>query len=262
MEVIIRKTYEDISREGAKIIREEIAKKPGMILGLATGSTPLKLYKELVRMHKEEGLDFSQVRSFNLDEYVGLAPDHQQSYRYFMNENLFDHINIKKENTRVPDGMANDLEAECLQYEEQIRKAGGIDIQVLGIGSDGHIAFNEPGSSLGSRTRIKTLTKQTLEDNSRFFEKEEDVPKFALTMGIGSIMDARGILLFADGEKKADVIAAAIEGPVTADITASILQMHPRVTYLLDETAALKLKRRDYYKWVDENKAKVKGATT
>jgi glucosamine-6-phosphate deaminase len=179
-----------------------------------------------------------------------------------MNENLFDHINIKKENTRVPDGMAKDLEAECLQYEEEIRKAGSIDIQVLGIGSDGHIAFNEPGSSLGSRTRIKTLTKQTIEDNSRFFEKEEDVPKFALTMGIGSIMETRNALLFANGEKKADVIAAAIEGPITADITASILQMHPRVIYLLDEAAALKLKRKDYYKWVDENRAKVKGATT
>ena len=262
MEVIIRKAYEDISIEGAKIIRERMAKKPDLVLGLATGSTPLGLYKELVRMHKEEDLDFSQARSFNLDEYVGLAPDHSQSYRYFMNENLFNHINIKKENTRVPDGMANDLEAECLQYEEEIRKAGGIDIQVLGIGGDGHIAFNEPGSSLGSRTRIKTLTKQTIEDNSRFFEKEVDVPKFALTMGIGSIMDTRRAFLFADGEKKADVIAAAIEGPITADVTASILQMHPRVTYLLDEAAALKLKRRDYYRWVNENKAKVRGATT
>ena len=261
MEVIIRKTYEETSREGAKIIQEEMVKKPDLVLGLATGSTPLELYRELARMHKEEGLDFSQVRSFNLDEYVGLAPDHQQSYRYFMNENLFDHINIKKENTRVPDGMAKDLEAECLQYEEEIRKAGGIDVQVLGIGSDGHIAFNEPGSSLGSRTRIKTLTKQTIEDNSRFFEKEENVPKFALTMGIGSIMDTGKALLFANGEKKADVIAAAIEGPITADVTASILQMHPRVTYLLDEAAASKLKRKDYYRWVDENKAKVKGAT-
>ncbi len=258
MEVIIKKTYEEISREGAEIIRDELKKKPDMVLGLATGSTPLGLYRELVKMHKEEGLDFSQVTTFNLDEYVGLPPDHQQSYRYFMNENLFDHINIKMENTHVPDGMAENLEKHCEEYEEEIKKAGGIDLQVLGIGSDGHIAFNEPFSSLASRTRVKTLMKQTIEDNSRFFEKEEDVPIFAITMGIGSIMESRKALLFANGGKKAEVIAKAIEGPVTSRVTASMLQLHPAVIYLLDSNAASKLENRDYYDWVYENKPKLK----
>ena len=258
MEVIIKETYEEMSREAAEMVRKGLKKKPGMVLGLATGSTPLGLYKELARMHKEEALDFSQVVTFNLDEYVGLQPDHPQSYRYFMNENLFNHINIKMENTHVPDGMAKDLEAHCEEYEEMIKKAGGIDLQVLGIGSDGHIAFNEPCSSLGSRTRIKTLTKQTIEDNSRFFEKEEDVPIFAITMGVGSVMESKEVLLLASGEKKAEVIARCIEGPITAEVTASMVQMHPWVTVIVDTPASMKLKRRDYYEWVYESKKKLK----
>ena len=261
MEVIIKETYEEVSREAAEMVRGELKKKPGMVLGLATGSTPLGLYKELIRMHKEEGLDFSQVVTFNLDEYVGLQPDHPQSYRYFMNENLFDHINIKMENTHVPDGMAEDLEAHCGKYEEMIKKAGGIDLQVLGIGGDGHIAFNEPCSSLGSRTRIKTLTKQTIEDNSRFFEKKEDVPIFAITMGVGSVMESREVLLLASGEKKAEVIARCIEGPITAQVTASMVQMHPWVTVIVDTPASMKLKRRDYYEWVYESKKKLRRKT-
>jgi len=242
MEVIVKETYEEMSRLAAQMVAELVRKKPRCVIGLATGSTPVGTYKELIRMHKEEDLDFSQVVTFNLDEYVGLPPTHDQSYRYFMNENLFNHINIRKENTYVPDGMARDIPAACALYEERIREHGGIDMQILGIGGNGHIAFNEPGSSLASRTRVKTLDEATRRDNSRFFESIDQVPKYAVTMGIGTIMEARQVIILANKESKAAAIAAAVEGPITAMCPASVLQMHPAVTAITDKAAGAKLK--------------------
>jgi len=256
MEVIIKADYEAMSREAAQIIANLLYRKPNAILGLATGSTPIGLYKELIRMHKEEGLDFSKVVTFNLDEYVGLPADHEQSYNYFMWENLFKHLNINAENVHVPNGMAKDIEAFCEWYENEIEAFGGIDLQVLGIGSDGHIAFNEPSSSLGSRTRLKTLTEETINDNARFFANKEEVPRYAITMGVGTVMEARKCLLLASGKKKAATVARAIEGPVTAMITASALQMHPDAVFILDRPAAGKLELTDYYNWVYNNKPK------
>ena len=220
------------------------------MLGLATGSTPLLLYRALARMK----LDWRKVTTFNLDEYVGLPPAHAQSYHSFMWENLFRHVNIARKNVHIPDGMSKDIPKFCAQYEKKIRAAGGIDLQVLGIGTDGHIGFNEPTSSLASRTRIKTLTRQTRKDNARFFGSADKVPHHVITMGLGTIMEARQCLLLAFGAKKARAIAATVEGPITAINPASILQMHPNVRVYLDEAAAAKLKRTDYYRWVYENK--------
>lgn len=241
MLVVMRKTYEDISLEAAKLVAERLRRKPDLVLGLATGSTPVGLYKALIGMHVREGLDFSKVTTFNLDEYVGLPPTHEQSYRRFMQENFFDHVNVDRRFTHVPDGLANDIEAYCEWYEQRIREAGGIDLQVLGIGSNGHIAFNEPGSSLGSRTRIKTLTERTVRDNARFFGSMDDVPRYAITMGIGTIMEARELLLLASGEGKADAVKAACEGPITALCPASICQMHRRAYFLIDQAAGSRL---------------------
>ncbi len=250
MEVVISETYEEMSRLAAREVARVLNSKPNAVLGLATGSTPLGLYRELVRMHKEEGLDFSQVTTFNLDEYVGLTKDHPQSYHYFMHENLFKHINIAPQNIYIPSGTTDNYRAFCAWYEQRIKEVGGIDLQLLGIGSDGHIAFNEPSSSLGSRTRIKTLARQTIEDNARFFDRIEDVPVFAITMGVGTILEARQIILLANGEKKADAVAKAIEGPITSMITASALQLHPDCTVYLDRAAASKLQMIEYYEWV------------
>ena len=257
MEIIIRETYEQMSRLAADVIRHQLLKKPSSVLGLATGSTPIGTYKELVRMHQEEGLDFSKVITFNLDEYLGLPPSHDQSYRYFMDQHLFNHINVDPKNIHVPYGHAEDIEEFCEWYEAEIKRTGGIDIQVLGIGGDGHIAFNEPGSSLGSRTRLKTLTKQTIDDNARFFAKEEEVPRFAITMGVGTILEAKKIIMLANGPKKADIVAEAIEGPVTAQVSASVLQMHRDVVVILDAEAGSRLKRADYYKWVYQEKKRL-----
>lgn len=259
MEVIIAADFNQMSGIAARIIRRQIRRKPDSVLGLATGGTPVGTYKELIRLHKEEGLDFSKVTTFNLDEYLGLPRTHDQSYHYFMRENLFNGINVDPRHIHVPDGMAEDIDGHCRWYEQRIKEAGGIDLQLLGIGSDGHIAFNEPGSSLGSRTRLKTLAEQTIKDNARFFEKEEDVPRFAITMGVGTIMEAREILLIANGENKASVCADFIEGPVTARVTASLLQLHPRVIVVLDEAAASKLRQADYYRWVQQQKQKLAG---
>jgi len=243
-----------MSRTAADIVETLVKGKPDAVLGLATGSTPVGLYQELARRFGTNGLDFSRVTSFNLDEYVGLASDHDQSYHYFMQDNLFQHINIPSDKAHVPDGMSEDHEAFCEQYEQAIVDAGGIDLQVLGIGGDGHIAFNEPGSSLGSRTRLKTLTNETVDDNSRFFDSIDDVPRYAITMGVGTILEAGHCVLMANGEKKAEVVALALEGPVSALVTASALQLHRKVTVILDEPAASKLKLRDYYRWVYEQK--------
>ncbi len=242
MDVIRVKDYGEMSKRAAVMISDLVKNKPDAVLGLATGSTPMGTYKELIRMHKEEGLDFSNATTFNLDEYVGLVPEHNQSYRYFMNENLFDGINIKIENTHVPDGMAEDIERHCQEYEEKIKQAGGIDLQVLGIGSNGHIAFNEPGGSLESRTHKETLTENTIKDNSRFFKSIDEVPKYALTMGIRTIMEARSIIILASGENKADAVVMAIEGPVTAEVPASALQSHSQTTVIVDKDAGAALK--------------------
>ena len=242
MKVFIVKDYDAMSKKAAKIVRDAILRKPDLVLGLATGSTPLGLYKELIRMHKEEGLNFSKVITFNLDEYVGLPKDHPESYNRFMWDNLFNHININPSNVHIPDGTVEDLEAFCKWYEEKIDEYGGIDLQILGIGRDGHIAFNEPGTSLGSRTHIAKLTEVTRRDNARFFDGDiEKVPKYAITMGVGTILEAKSIILLANGEAKADAIKKALEGPVTCLITASARQLHPNVTIIVDKEAGSKL---------------------
>jgi len=252
MRVIIDKDYDAMSRRAADFVTELLQRKPDAVLGLATGSTPLGLYKELIRRHREEGLDFSKVTTFNLDEYYGLPPNHPQSYNYFMHENLFRHVNIPESHINIPSGTARKVYAWCENYERRIKEAGGIDLQVLGIGSDGHIAFNEPGSSLGSRTRPKTLTAETIRDNSRFFGPGEEVPKFAITMGVGTILEAKMCIILASGEKKARIWAEFIEGPVTAQVTASALQLHPNVVAISDEAAASQLKRRAYYEHIEK----------
>lgn len=254
MEVIIQPDSQTASALGARHIASLIRRKPSAVLGLATGSTPLPLYRELIRLHREEDLDFSSVRTFNLDEYLGLAPDHPASYRHFMRENLFQYINVPEANIHIPDGLASDVPRTCRLYEEEIAAAGGIDLQILGIGGDGHIGFNEPSSSLASRTRIKTLTARTRGDNARFFASPEAVPHHVITMGIGAIMETRTVLLLAFGTSKAQAVAAAVEGPVTASVPASILQMHPEATALLDEPAATMLVRGEYYRWVYAHK--------
>lgn len=254
MEVIIASSYEEMSKAAAHRVAEVLNAKPNAVLGMATGSTPLSLYKELVRMHRDEGLDFSQVTTFNLDEYVGLPRTHEQSYHYFMHENFFQHVNIPKQNIYIPSGTTNNYKAFCEWYENRIHECGGIDIQILGIGSDGHIAFNEPTSSLSSRTRLKTLARQTIEDNARFFDKVEDVPVYAITMGVGTILEASELLLVANGKGKADAVAKMIEGPVTSMITASALQLHPSAYVYLDPEAATNLVMRDYYDWIQTKK--------
>ncbi len=254
MEVIILSDPEAVSRVAARIVAKCIREKPHAVLGLATGSTPVGLYRELVRLHRQDGLDFSRVTTFNLDEYVGLPPDHPQSYHSFMRSQLFEHINLRPDRAHVPDGLAQDIPQFCADYEAAIADAGGIDLQVLGIGSDGHIGFNEPSSSLASRTRIKTLTPQTLRDNARFFDDPSEQPHHVITMGIGSIMDSRQVLLLAFGEGKADAVAGAVEGPVGAMMPASALQFHPRAHILIDEPASTKLTRAAYYRWVYEQK--------
>ncbi|MDT8390849.1 MAG: glucosamine-6-phosphate deaminase [Lentisphaeria bacterium] len=253
MEIIIQDRAA-ASATGAAIIARLVRKKPNAVLGLATGSTPLPLYQELIRLHREEGLDFSHVTTFNLDEYVGLAPDHPASYNAFMRENLFDHLNIPESSIHIPDGLAKDIPAHCQAYEDQIQAAGGIDLQVLGIGSDGHIGFNEPTSSLVSRTRIKTLTEETRQDNARFFSSIDDVPYHVLTMGVGTVMDSRVCLMLAFGEQKAAGVAAMVEGPISASIPATALQMHQHVHVLVDTAAAAKLKGKDYYQYVYDHK--------
>lgn len=251
MRVIVEPDAASVGRRAARFVADLVRRKPGCVLGLATGSTPLAMYGELIRLHREEQLDFSQVISFNLDEYVGLEPTHPQSYRHFMQTSLFNHLNIDPRNTHVPDGRALDFDAYCEHYEKMIRDAGGIDLQVLGIGRDGHIAFNEPGSSLGSRTRVKTLTHETVRDNARFFGSEETVPRLAITMGVGTILDSRRCLLLACGSSKSVAVHAAVEGPVTAQVTASALQLHREVICVIDEEAATGLYRRDYYREVE-----------
>jgi len=263
MKIVIKENYEEMSKYAAEVIASCIRAKPDCVLGLATGSTPIGTYKELIKMYNN-GLDFSRVKTFNLDEYLGIGMNldkpynEDQSYARFMYEELFKHINIKKENIHIPDGLTKEPEKFCRWYEEEIKKAGGIDLQLLGIGGDGHWAFNEPGSSLQSRTRVIPLAKQTLDDNyESFFKKSgisrDEMPRFAITMGIGTILEAKNILMIANGERKASVVAKAIEGPITSQITASAIQLHSgNVTVVLDEAAASKLSNIEHYKYVEK----------
>lgn len=242
MKVVVCADPGEMNKQAAQIFAQRIKARPDIVLGLATGGTPEGTYAELVRLHKEEGLDFTSVRTFNLDEYVGLDPTHDQSYRYFMDTNLFNHVNIKKENTQVPDGLADDLEKHCQEYEEAIKAAGGIDLQLLGIGVNGHIAFNEPGAARDSRTRVVELDEGTLEANSRFFKSIDEVPTRALSMGIATILEAKEIVLLASGENKADALARTLEGPLTEEVPASLLREHPNLTFIVDKAAASKFK--------------------
>jgi glucosamine-6-phosphate deaminase len=253
MLVLLKPNYDEVSREAARIVANAVRNNPRIVLGLATGSTTLGMYTELTRLHKDEGLDFSKVTTFNLDEYVGLSSDHPQSFHFFMRQNLFSKINADAKKIHIPDGkIAGNYEEYCDSYEQTIRKAGGIDLQILGIGRNGHIGFNEPASSLGSRTRLKALTKETIEDNRKFFAPTEEVPQCAITMGIGTILEARKVLILARGTAKAQAVARAIEGPITAAVTASALQLHPDVTFVLDEAAAAQLHQQEYYRRVME----------
>jgi len=254
MEVIIAKTFEDMSRAAAKEVADILNAKPNAVLGMATGTTPLGLYKELAAMNERGQLDFSHVTTFNLDEYVGLSVTHPQSYHCFMHENFFKHVNIPPQNINIPSGTTTNYRAFCEWYERRIKEAGGIDLQILGIGSDGRIGFNEPGSSLNSRTRLKTLAKRTIDDNARLFGNRSEVPIHAITMGVGTILEARRCILLASGKKKAAAIAAAVEGPVAGTVAASALQMHPSTKVFLDEEAAGELKMRDYYEWIQKKK--------
>lgn len=243
MKIIIEKNYEDVSKTVGKIIANELVNKPNIVLGLATGSTPIGTYKELIRLHKEEGLDFSKAISFNLDEYIGLDGYNPNSYRYFMNENLFDQINIDKSSTFVPDGKASNPEEYCKSYDKEIENAGGIDIQILGLGENGHIAFNEPYDSLSLGTSIVELTEDTIKVNSRFFDSLDEVPKKAISMGIGSILKARKIILLATGANKANAIKNIIKcNRISTQNPASFLLLHPNVTIVVDEAAYSKSK--------------------
>ncbi len=238
MRVYRCKDYVGMSRTAANILSAQVIFKPDCVIGLATGSTPVGAYKQLIKWYDKGDLSFSQVRSVNLDEYVGLAPTHPESYRYFMQNNFFDHINIKPENTHLPNGMAKDAERECERYNELISSLGGIDIQLLGMGHNGHIGFNEPGVAFELGTHKVELTERTIKANARFFDGDESlVPKHALTMGIKTIMNAKKILVTVSGESKAEIIYKAFCGPVMPEVPASILQLHPDVTLVGDEAA-------------------------
>ena len=241
MRIYQARDYTAMSRRAANIISAQVIYKPDCVLGLATGGTPVGTYRQLVERFQKGDLSFAETRSVNLDEYLGLSPHHEQSYRYFMQTNLFDHIDIKPENTHVLNGLARNPQAECEAYNQLIRSLGGIDLQLLGMGHNGHIGFNEPGDDFGLETHLVDLTESTIQANSRFFEKIDEVPRHALSMGIKNIMQARRILMIVSGEEKADIVCKAFRGPVTRDVPASVLQLHPDVTLVGDEAALHKL---------------------
>jgi len=267
MDVVIKSNYNDMSIYAAQIIAALVREKPNAVLGLPTGSTPIGTYRELVRLYREEGLDFSGITTFNLDEYLGIGMDlskpyaEDQSYARFMREEFFKNIEIPPAQTHIPDGLTDDAESCCAQYEDAIRQAGGIDLQLLGIGGNGHWGFNEPGTSLASRTHVVPLTQRTLDDNWKLFYskaggRQEDMPHFAITMGVGTILEARQVLMLASGKKKADIVARALEGPLTSQVTASAIQFYPgKATVILDEKAAAKLAHLDHYRHVERVKA-------
>ncbi|MCK9222106.1 MAG: glucosamine-6-phosphate deaminase [Limnochordia bacterium] len=241
MRIIITDNYDQLSKQAAQLISNSIHENPKLVLGLATGSTPLGTYKSLIDLYQKQQVSFKQVRTFNLDEYLGLGPNHPSSYHHYMYNNLFDQIDINPENVRIPRGLAEDLDRECADYEKEIEGVGGIDLQILGIGVNGHIGFNEPQTPFGSRTRVVDLAQQTIEANARFFDNKADVPRQAISMGIRSIMHARRIVLLANGASKAWAIERSLQGPVTEDVPASVLQLHPDVTVILDREAAASL---------------------
>lgn len=238
--IYLEKDYEAMSRRAANVIAAEIIKKPDCVLGLATGSTPIGTYKHLIEKCKAGDISFKDVKTVNLDEYKGLAGTHDQSYRYFMNDNLFNHVDIVMENTNVPNGLAEDADAECARYDALVESYGFADLQLLGLGNNGHIGFNEPDSFFTKATHVVDLTESTIDANKRFFASADDVPRQALTMGMGCIMAARRVLLIANGEGKADAIYKAFSGPITPDCPASILQLHPDVVVVCDEAALSK----------------------
>ena len=241
MKIYMTEDYQTMSRKAANILSAQIILKPNSVLGLATGSTPIGMYKQLVIWYEKGDLDFAQIKTVNLDEYVGLEPTHEQSYRYFMQNNLFDHVNINPANTNVPDGLVADPQAECDWYNQVIRKLGGIDIQVLGMGHNGHIGFNEPGNAFELETHVVDLSERPIQANARFFASADEVPRQAMTMGIKSIMMAKKILILFSGEDKAEAVWKAFAGPVTPQVPASILQLHPYVTLVGDKAALSKL---------------------
>ena len=253
MEVIIQDNQEVAAHLVARIVAHDLRMNPHLVLGLATGQTMERVYRHLVRLHQEEHLDFSLCSTFNLDEYVGLFPSDLNSYRHYMSHHLFRHVNVDARNTHLPNGMAENLDEECRHYEATIQRFGGIDLQLLGIGKAGHIGFNEPGSALRSRTRVKALTPTTLKQNAPMFGGEDRVPRRAITMGVGTIIEARRCVLLATGESKAGIVAQAVEGPITSMVTASALQLHARCTVVVDQEAAASLKEKDYYRWIFEN---------
>ena len=263
MEVIILSDAEAAAQTTAGLIAGSLSAKPDLVLGLATGCTMESVYEWLVHRHREEGLDFSRCHTFNLDEYVGLTADDPGSYHYYMRQRLFDAVNIDMRNTHLPDGMAEDLDAECATYEKLIAATGGIDLQLLGIGLNGHLGFNEPLSEFRSRTRVQTLSRMTRAQNAPLFIKPRQVPRRAITMGVGTILEARQCLLLATGPDKAEIIAKAIEGPLTAMVTATALQLHPACTVVLDEAAAGNLQKNDHYQRIFTTpKAATKVSTT
>ncbi|MBD5490980.1 MAG: glucosamine-6-phosphate deaminase [Lachnospiraceae bacterium] len=237
MKVYCAADYYHVSRVAANIISAQVIMKPDCVLGLATGSTPIGTYEQLIRWYEKGDLDFSQVHSINLDEYRGLSPENDQSYRYFMNKHLFDSINIDKKNTYVPDGMESDREKACRDYDEIIRAHGGIDMQILGLGHNGHIGFNEPGSAFGKETHCVQLTESTISANARFFASIDEVPREAYTMGIKSIMQAKKIVVIVSGESKKEIVKRAFTGPITPEVPASVLQLHNDVILVGDEAA-------------------------
>lgn len=256
MEVVVRPDTASAVDLTARLIADAVNAKPEFTLGLATGATMEAVYADLAKMNKAGKVDFSLTKTFNLDEYIGLPPEDKNSYRYYMNSNFFDKINIDKRNTHLPNGITDDEIAEGERYDEAIELAGGIDLQLLGIGQDGHIGFNEPGSSFGSRTRCKPLTPATWRQNSIYFNPPSSMPMRAFTMGVGTILDARRIVMLITGGKKAGIAAQAIEGPLTSMVTGSAVQLHPAAVVVLDAAAAAELKMREYYDWVFANEPK------
>jgi len=258
MQVVILNDSDAVAEYGAQLFIKQLSKKPKAVLGLATGSTPIALYQKLIEANKSGDVSFKECSSFNLDEYLGLSGDHPQSYRYFMQQQLFNHIDINPLQTFVPAGDTDNPIDACHHYEDMIREKGGIDLQLLGIGSNGHIGFNEPSSGLMSRTRIKTLAPATIRDNARFFSSDEEQPHLSITMGIGTILDSHQSILLATGAAKAGAIAATVEGPLTAACPASALQMHPNAVVVIDEDAASQLQNTEFYKHVERENLRLK----
>lgn len=245
MKIIRTPDYKMMSKKAASIIAAQAILRPNCVLGLATGSTPIGIYSQLIKWYKNEDLDFSKIHSINLDEYCGLDANHNQSYRYFMNNNLFNHVNINMDNTNVPNGTAKDFEAECKRYDDVIKNLGGIDLQLLGIGNTGHIGFNEPDDNFYKTTHCVKLKEKTIKANSRFFDNIDEVPKTAITMGIKSIMQSKKVLLVANGEGKAEILYKALFGPITPKIPASILQLHNDLVVVADEAALSVIKEKN-----------------